>query len=153
MVTRKADRGMLTELAAKGVPIDLAALDATFNFTVSPLATLGVDVSPFLAVAQRLKTLIRGSTFACELADIVAIPVIRSGDAPRIDKVSFRPTENACFVKKSIDHAAWDAAKAKARKSMVRTFLLDAIQAVPARRLSTASRERLAALVDAAVRG
>jgi len=153
MVTRKTDRGMLTELAAKGVPIDFAALDATFNFAVSPLVTFGVDVSPFLAAAQRLKTLIRGSHFACELADIVAIPVIRAGDVPRIDKVSFRRSENACLVKKSIEHAAWDAAKAKARKSMVEKFLLDAIRAVPARRLSTASRERLAALVDAAVRG
>ena len=153
MVTRRADREKLTELAAKGVPIDFAALDATFNFTVSPLVTFGVDVSLFLAVAERLKMLIRGSSFACELADIVAIPVIRAGDVPSMDKVSFRRSENACFVKKSIDYGAWAAAKPKARKSIVEKFLLDAIRVVPAKHLSGVAREQLAKLVDSAVRG
>jgi hypothetical protein len=153
MVTRKADLRKLTELAAKGVPIDFAALDATFNFTVSPLVTIGVDVSLFLAVAERLKTLIRGSRFTCELADIVAIPVISADDVPNLNKVNFRRAENACFVKKSIDYGAWEAARGKARKSIVEEFLLDAIQAVPAKHLSEASREELAQLVDVAVRG
>jgi hypothetical protein len=153
MVTRKTDKAKLTEIAAKGYPIDFAALDATFNFTVSPVTTYGVDVSSFNAVAQRLKTLIRGSEFACELADIVAIPFIRAGDVPNVDKVSFRRSENACFVKKTIDHDEWASAKAKARKAIVEKFLLEVIQAVPAKHLSGPSREELTKLVDAAARG
>jgi hypothetical protein len=153
MITRKADRVKLTEIAAKGYPIDFAALDATFNFTVSPLVTFDVNVSPFIAVAERLKTLIRGSEFACELADIVAIPFIRAGDVLPINKVSFRRAENAYFVKKSIDYDQWESAKVKARKSIVETFLLDVIQSIPAKHLSGASREQLVTLVEAAVRG
>jgi hypothetical protein len=152
MVTRKADRAKLTEISAKGYPIDFAALSAPFNFTVSPVTTCDVDVSPFNEVAQRLKTLIRGSGFACELADIVAIPFIRAGEVPNVDKVSFRRSENACFVKKTIDHEEWACAKAKARKAIVQRFLLGVIQAVPAKRLSGPSREELRNLVNAAAR-
>lgn len=153
MVTRKADRAKLTGISAKGYPVDFAALDATFNFTVFPVTTYGVDVSPFNAVAQRMKTLIRGSEFACELADIVAIPFIRAGDVPNVDKVSFRRSENACFVKKTIDHDEWASAKVRARKAIVEKFLLEVIQAVPAKHLSEPSREKLTKLVDAAARG
>ena len=71
---------------------------------------------------------------------------------PDLDKVTFRRSENACFVKKSINYGAWEAAKARARKSIVEKFLLDAIEAAPAKHLSWASREQLAKLVSAAVR-
>lgn len=47
--TRKAERAKLTEIAAKGYPIDFAA----FDFTASPVTTYGVDVSPFNAVAEQ----------------------------------------------------------------------------------------------------
>ena len=152
MVTRKADRAKLTEIAAKGYPIDFAALDATFNFTVSPVTTYGVDVSPFNAVAQQMKTLIRGSEFACELADIVAIPFIRAGDVPNVDKVSFRRSEDACIVKKTIDHDEWASAKERARRAIVKKFLLEVIQAVSAKHLSGPSREELTKIVEAATR-
>lgn len=89
MAARRDSGSMLRRLADKGFPVDLDALDAPFNLTITSTTSIDVDATPIIGFSQRLKEIVRESGFKCELSDIAVFPSIHSPRMSRVPTPSF----------------------------------------------------------------
>ena len=54
---------MLQRLADKGFPVDLGALNAPFNLTITSVASIDVDAALIIKFSQRVREMVRESGF------------------------------------------------------------------------------------------
>lgn len=152
MVTKRDAESML-RAAENGYPVDLDALDAPFNLTITSIASVDVDVEPIVMFSQRLKDVVREAAFSCELTGIVIFPTVLNPEMRSAgNKVTWKRGERAYMVRQNIDFSDWQNANASEKKAMVVNCIVGSIARIPTKHLSESSKEALVEIVRRAVR-
>lgn len=139
---------MLRRLVANGFPVDLCAIKASFNLTITPLTTIDVDAQPLIDFSQRVKEIVRKMKFQCELADIAVIPMVLNPDIrPAQNSVSYKKASRAYIIRRNIDFSAWQIAKLNQQMEMLALCVTESILSIPPKQLSEQSKDQLAAIV------
>jgi hypothetical protein len=153
MATKRDSRTMLQRLADKGYPVDLGALDAPFNLTITSVASIDVDAEPIIKFSQRVKEVVREAAFRCELAGIAVFPMVLNPEIRSTgNTVTWKRGERAYVVRRNIDFSHWQRAKANEKKEMLASCVIDSIASIPMKHLSESSKEALVAIVRQAMR-
>lgn len=150
----KRDSGsMLRGLADKGYPVDLGALDAPFNLTITSVASIDADAEPIIKFSQRVKEVVRETAFRCELAGIAIFPMVLNPEIRSTgNTMTWKRGERAYVVRRNIDFSLWKRAKANEKKEMLESCVIDSIASIPAKHLSESSKTALVAIVRQAMR-
>lgn len=153
MATQRDKKSMLSELADKGYPVDVEAMQAPFNFLISAVASVDVDATPIIKFSQRMRTTILQSTFACELAGIIVFPMVLHPEIRSTgDKITWKRGERIYVIRRTIDYFAWQHANSNAKKKMLMACVVDSIASIPVKHLSESSKEPLVKLAHQAMR-
>lgn len=153
MATRRDSGSMLRRLADKGFPVDLDALDAPFNLTITSTTSIDVDATPIIRFSQRLKEVVRESGFRCELADIAVFPIILNpGIRSAENAVNWKRGSRSYIIRRNIDFSRWQHANSNDKKEMLAKCVIDAIASIPMKHLAESSREALEAMIRQAMR-
>lgn len=144
---------MLQRLAEKGYPVDLGALDAPFNLTITSVASIDVDAEPIVKFSQRVREVVREATFRCELAGIAVFPMVLNPEVRSTgDTMTWKRGDRAYVIRRNIDFSRWQHAKSNEKKELLVNCVIDSIASIPTKHLSDASKEALGAIVRKAIR-
>lgn len=141
-------QNLLMRISRNGYPLDMGALNSKFNFTISPITSLGVDIAPFHVVSEKLKKAIQRDDFSCSLDDVILVPVILGADAPSVkNSISLSKKRHACVIRRNIDFLLWSGMSKKKRISYVIDFVSDALEVLTPKVLNREDSARLRDLV------
>jgi hypothetical protein len=140
---------MLRRLDQAGVPLDLAALSAEFNFVIFLITTASVDAKVVIDFYQKLRVAVRGSGVkSARLSAISVHPMILdSGIQVVSDSARWKKSEMAYIIKRNIDYDQWQSARTKDRKSILLEFMHKVILDIPERYLEADVRDALIDLI------
>jgi len=142
---------LLERAQRAGAPVDMAALERKFNFTVSPITTHRVDTSVLIRLGAAVTALAEKEGFQCELTGVVVFPIIASADVySRDDFVTHKRASKGYFVGRNIAFDTWKRARAPRRLTLAVQNFEASVQAIPERYMSTESQIRLIALIHSA---
>ncbi len=119
MALAKYEKTLLDRLIARGYPIDRSQEGAPFTFTISPVTTVGVDVSVLINLGRAIIAEIKDQGFRCELSGLVVFPRICDPNITKAEPLlSFKRKDNAYYVGLGIDFEAWSQGSSSDRLSL-----------------------------------
>lgn len=142
---------LLDRVERAGFPVNRAALDRKFNFTISGIVTVGVDISIFVRLGELVTSLAEQDGFTCALRSIVMFPIITDPEIySREDFTTHKRKDPSYFVGRNIDIGVWKKARKPRRVSLAKETLKAAVQAIPDRHLSPESKAQLVGMIESA---
>jgi hypothetical protein len=142
---------LLDRAEQAGIPVNRAALQRKFNFTISGIVTPGIDISVFVRLGEVVTSLAERDGFTCELRSIVVFPIICNPEVySRQDFVTPKRKEASYFVGRNIDIEVWKRARKAKRVALATSVLHASVQAITDTNLSLENKARLNSMIDSA---
>ena len=143
---------IIKTLEEQGYPVDVEAIDAPFNLTISPVSSAEVDPAVMIEFSKNVGKLIRDRRFECELMDIVIFPMVLNAEIPAAeDKMTWSKRNRAYKIRRKLDFDEWQEGSDEARKKLLVESILESINAIPEKNLKQANKEQLCEIIWQAI--
>jgi hypothetical protein len=144
----------MRRLEGRGVPVDWDAFYAPFNLTIFPVVSYGTDDEFLLDdFTMRIKELVFGAKFTCELAGIlISLHLLKPEVPVAPDRMSWNSKGRRYRVQRTLDFDLWQFVNRRERKKMLAAAVIEILESIPVKRLSEPKREALVEIVRGAIR-
>lgn len=144
-------RELIDRAERAGAPINKVALSRKFNFTISGIVTVGIDIAIFVQLAELISSYAERDNFSCELKNIVLFPIISDPEIySREDFTTYKRKDSSFFVGRNIDVEIWRRVRKPRRLALATEMLISSVNVISAKHLSLENKERLMTIVERA---